>query len=232
MVRYNLHNFIYLTVKGAGPLFKNLELQFSRCAFDASQILDERENLEIEISPILLGNLLLGKLSKDCYHRDRERFIIMRNGAALELDGMQKIMHQRRLRIEGHSDIGLVMLMIEALIRFKVIGHRVVLLHAAAVAKMGQTILLPAWKSSGKTSACLATGSFSAVQLNEMVFSFLRRGEKQVLFVAVNRSEAAQSFWLPSNLHPGNGSLLMGNFLPKNKLPAKGFVIFSFPQNG
>jgi glycosidase len=86
--------------------------------------------------------------------------------------------------------------------------------------------------SMRKTSACLATGSFSAVQLNEMVFSFLRRGEKQVLFVAVNRSEAAQSFWLPSNLHPGNGSLLMGNFLPKNKLPAKGFVIFSFPQKG
>ena len=86
--------------------------------------------------------------------------------------------------------------------------------------------------SMRKTSPCLATGSFSAVQLNESVFSFMRKEAKQLLFVAVNRSDSPRSFWLPSNLNPGNGSFLLGNLSSKNKLPAKDFVIMSFPQSG
>lgn len=156
MVYYNIHSLICLIVNGRGSLNKNLEVQFASFAVDKSQPTKETEKIEIEVTPIPRGNILLGKLSKDCYQRDHERFIIMRNGAALELDGTKKLIEQRRLRIEGNANIGLVMLVTEALIRLKVIDRKVVLLHAAAVAKRGQAVLLPAWQSSGKTSACLA----------------------------------------------------------------------------
>lgn len=156
MFCYNIHELINIIVHGTGSLSKHLGVQFGSFARGTARRTGQAGKIEIEIGPVTRGNVLLGRRSKDCYQRDHERFIILRGGGALALDGTSRMTEQRRIHVEDQTSTGLVMLVIETLIRMNAIDLKVVLLHAAAVAKRGKAVLIPAWQSSGKTTACLA----------------------------------------------------------------------------
>jgi hypothetical protein len=63
------------------------------------------------------------------------------------------------------------------------------------------------------------------------VFSFVRRGEHETLFVAVNRSDIPQTPLLPPELDENGAAVLYGD---PNRLvlPALGALIVSYPAKG
>jgi cyclomaltodextrinase len=80
-----------------------------------------------------------------------------------------------------------------------------------------------------RSCPCLAKGDFSLVQQNEDVFSFIRSGNNQQLYVCVNRGKAERSVWLPPGMRWEQGKLLFGMAPSSGRLAPLGYLIMSFP---
>lgn len=154
--KYFLHHKLYFSIEGDGPLFDYLTYQHQYFlvnrpdACPSSFLLKVVNSLEKKSDAKLKnGNESFSVDSKG------QTFSWTVGNSQVSLDGAQSLIEQFCLSFESGFNRMKANLLCELIWRLKLVEHDTTLVHAACVSRNDKTILLPAWKSMGKTAVCL-----------------------------------------------------------------------------
>ncbi len=153
---YSLHDRILFALDGEGPLYDYMMYQHRY--FNVEPYDNELDILLIKISKNIVyveGAKLQNGGEYYAIDNKNSRFIWAVNNSRMSLNGRLSIRDQCDIQFDGRFNKMNANLVVELILRSKLIDNNVALVHAACVAKNGNAVLLPAWKGMGKTSACL-----------------------------------------------------------------------------
>lgn len=150
---YSIHNLFHFNISGANDLFNYLTYQF-RYFERQNQI--GASHLKIIIDRIPAGTaekeLRNGEIS---YCLKDGLFFLSANGESVLFDGNLPLKEQNKVIFSRNYPQMNANLICDMIFRLNLLDQKIVLIHASCVAKGKRAVLIPAWKSTGKTTLSL-----------------------------------------------------------------------------
>lgn len=158
MINFSLHNLITFSMIGEGSLANYLRYQYENfIRVDENQD-NYKTDFKVFVHPskhLLAKTTLNANNGSYSIDKDSHYFIWANSNDSVYLDGQKSLLQQTELSFDSGFNKMKANLIIECLLRLKMIRNDIVLVHAAAVKTGNHGFLIPAWKGMGKTAACL-----------------------------------------------------------------------------
>lgn len=152
---YNIHNKIDFSINGNGRLAEYLNYQYEYWTINRTEkksdnhiLIDIVKDLSINYDNFIKGNGF-------DYCRIDEKFYIRIKDELVELHGQGQLSNQFKIRFTNSISKSTANLLLDSIFRLRMSASNIAAVHAACVSQNDQAILIPAWKSMGKTALAL-----------------------------------------------------------------------------
>lgn len=154
MIRcYTIHGFLNFSISGTGDLFDYLAYQFRH--FELKNI-EVNSDLNINILDDLHHDNEVSLKDDDClFSLENGRFYFSKGGKFLTLNGGVSLINQKEITFESSFPKTDANLICDLIFRANLLKSRIALVHASCIARGKDAVLIPAWKSTGKTTLSL-----------------------------------------------------------------------------
>jgi len=152
-MRHSIHNILAFNLKGDGKLFDYLAFQFNYFKNDAFGEIPAFDVCVTDKINIDSQSVLKDKTVE--YKRFNDDFIIDYKNSKCILNGTASLSKQKSLYFSKSFNKMKASALTDLMFRFAMIQHNIALVHASCVSKQQRSLLMPAWKGTGKTAICL-----------------------------------------------------------------------------
>lgn len=156
--RFSIHGLANFSIHGSGSLYDYLKFEYQDFINGPEALHKALPGVHLSIQdgfPLTLETELKNGNERYGVDVNHQYFVWSVAGKRVILDGRRSLSEQSTLTISTSFNKMKANLIFEGWLRLQLIQAGFVLVHAAAICKGAQSILVPAWKGMGKTSVCL-----------------------------------------------------------------------------